>query len=392
MRGIISPKLEGFLEQANTAIAESKRNKVEWTPTLIRGNLDKLAALMSESVAVEFIEDRAFEYEGRQLQARVYSPAPDEKLPVMLHFHGGGHMCGSVELYDPISRHLAKTAHCVVICVEYRLAPEHPYPAGIHDCQHALIHYKQVLENIGHNDTVAIVGDSAGGAICTTLTMNSLKNNAIKIDKQILIYPGVDYTMSSPSVQSNGTGFLLEQDKILWYFQQYFIDSLSNEVENGLVDNNLQSTSYNLGTNASLAAKKNSSINAELSSASNSGPDTNQGINAQHHSKLSPSQRLDQAIHHEQTSPLLTPLPTITKQASPLFGPFSNKMPETLIFTAGCDPLRDEGLAYAHALHEAGVRVEHHQFDGLIHAYMLLHDLVKDECQQTYAHISEFMK
>ncbi|MEC4725161.1 alpha/beta hydrolase [Shewanella sp. D64] len=334
MRGIISPKLEGFLEQANTALAESKRNKVEWTPTLIRGNLDKLAALMSESVAVEFIENRAFEYEGRQLQARVYSPAPDEKLPVILHFHGGGHMCGSVELYDPISRHLAKTAHCVVICVEYRLAPEHPYPAGIHDCQHALIHYKQVLENIGHNDTVAIVGDSAGGAICTTLTMNSLKNSAIKIDKQILIYPSVDYTMSSPSMQSNGTGFLLEQDKIRWYFQQYFIDSLRSDAK--------------------------------------SIPSTNSITNA----------NSEQGVSHEQ----------IIKQASPLFGPFSNKMPETLIFTAGCDPLRDEGLAYAHALHEAGVKVEHHQFDGLIHAYMLLHDLVKDECQQTYAHISEFMK
>jgi acetyl esterase/lipase len=350
MRGIISPKLEGFLEQANAALAESKRNKVEWTPTLIRGNLEKLAGFMSESVDVAFVEDRSFEFEDRKLQARVYSPAPDEKLPVMLHFHGGGHMCGSVELYDPISRHLAKTAHCVVICVEYRLAPEHPYPAGIHDCQHALIHYKQVLENIGHNDTIAIVGDSAGGAICTTLTMNSLNNNAIKIDKQILIYPGVDYTMSSPSVQSNGTGFLLEKDKILWYFQQYFIGNVNNKSDKPYLDN------------GQIISSEHSIQNEKQN--------------------LSPALIPELGISHKQ----------IIKQASPLFSPFSNKMPETLIFTAGCDPLRDEGLAYAHALHEAGIKVEHHQFDGLIHAYMLLHDLVKEECQQTYAHISEFMK
>ncbi|MCL1137204.1 alpha/beta hydrolase [Shewanella pneumatophori] len=320
MRGIISPKLEDFLTQANNALAEAKRNKVEWTPALIRGNLDKLAAFMSEAPELAFVEDRCLDFEGRELAVRAYSPAPNEPLSVLLHFHGGGHMCGSVELYDPISRQLAKTARCVVICVEYRLAPEHPYPAGIHDCQHALINYKKLLKGVAHNDTVTIMGDSAGGAICTTLSMNSLKNSDIKIDKQILIYPSVDYTMSSPSIQSNGCGFLLEQDKIRWYFQQYF------------------------------------SLN------------TNENVDSTDESELQ-----------------------VIKQASPLYGPFSNKMPETLIFTAGCDPLRDEGLAYAHALHEAGVKVSHHQFDGLIHAYMLLQDLVKEECQQTYQQIADFM-
>jgi acetyl esterase len=232
-------------------------------------------------------------------------------LPVLVHFHGGGHMCGSVALYDPICRHLASIAQCVVISVEYRLAPEYPYPAGVEDCEYALIHYAQLLNDVNHQDSVTIIGDSAGGAICTSLSMKSLTDKRIHIDQQILIYPSVDYTLTSPSLDSNGCGFLLETSRIKWYFEQYFKQS---------------------------------------------------------------DQRSDQI-----------------KQASPLLGTINANLPKTLIFTAGCDPLRDEGIAYAKALSAAGVDVEHYSFDGMIHAYMLLHDLVKQECMTTYQRIAEFM-
>ncbi|WP_028774138.1 alpha/beta hydrolase fold domain-containing protein [Shewanella waksmanii] len=312
MRGIVSPKLEDFLAATNKAIADAKAQGIQYTPTQVRANLDKLAALMNVKPSIDFIEDRAFTMaDGRSLQARVYSPNPTKPLPVVMHFHGGGHMCGSVALYDPVSRQLAHTAQCVVICVEYRLAPEHPYPAGIHDCQHALIHYQDVLSGIAHDGSIAIMGDSAGGAICTTLTMNRLKNPAIRIDKQILIYPSVDYTMSSASISSNGQGFLLEQARVRWYFQQYFRHALANEEE--------------------------------------------------------------------------------VKRASPLFGAFDADMPATLVFTAGCDPLRDEGIAYVNAMQDAGASVEHCHLDGMIHAYMLLQDLVSEECQTTYQRIDRFL-
>ncbi|AQS39542.1 alpha/beta hydrolase fold [Shewanella psychrophila] len=371
MRGIISPKLEGFLEQANVAIAEGKRNQVEFTPSLIRGNLNKLAAFMTSSPEIAFIEDRFLKFEGRELKVRVYSPAPNEKLPIILHFHGGGHMCGSVELYDPISRNLAAAAHSVVICVEYRLAPEHPYPAAIHDCQHALINYKQVLGNVCHNNIVAIVGDSAGGAICTTLAMNGLKNSAIKIDKQILIYPSVDYTMSCPSVQSNGKGFLLEQDKMRWYFQQYFQQSFGG--------NSAQS----LKGSIEKCVEQDIRASVERSDGHSFGESANHNLRSSwdDHPNLNFDEHSGRAVQHEE----------LIKKASPLYGPFSKAMPETLIITAGCDPLRDEGQAYANALSDAGIQVQHHQFDGMIHAYMLLHELVKDECNHTYHLIAKFM-
>ncbi|MCH1929588.1 alpha/beta hydrolase [Shewanella sp. A25] len=310
-RGTASVKLAEFLKVANQNIALAKAQNIQYTPQLLRENLNKLAALMSAKPDVSYVADKAWQVGEREIACRVYSPASEQVLPVVLHFHGGGHMCGSVELYDPICRHLASIAQCVVISVEYRLAPEHPYPAGIEDCEHALRYYRSVLTDVKYQQSVSIMGDSAGGAICTSLSQRSLTDPTLTIDRQILVYPSVDYTMSGASYQSNGTGFLLETQRVQWYFEQYF----------------------------QAAAK-----DAEL-----------------------------------------------VKRASPLHGEINAKLPSTLIFTAGCDPLRDEGHAYANALMEAGVHVVHHSFEDMIHAYMLLQDLVTEECLATYRLIAEFL-
>ncbi|WP_448211810.1 alpha/beta hydrolase [Colwellia sp. MEBiC06753] len=312
MRGTVSKQLDEFLAQVNLAQAQAKADGIQYTPELVRANLNKLAALLPDVAAPAFIEDRAFQLTDRTIPVRVYSPAPEQALPVVMHFHGGGHMCGSVDLYDPISRMVANLGQCVVICVDYLLAPEHPYPNGIDDCQHALIHYQSVLKGVNYNQQIYILGDSAGGAICTTLAMRSLENPAIKIDKQMLVYPSVDYTMQMPSIEENGEGFLLEKARVKWYFEQYF--------QSLFIDN------------------------------------------------------------------------VLVTAASPLHGSFSDKLPPTLVLTAGCDPLRDEGIAYAQKLADHGVDVEHHQFEGMIHAYMLLHNLVPEACQQSYHYIADFIK
>jgi len=311
MRGIISPKLVPFLEQANTAIAEAKQKNTGFSVELVRAGLNNLSSFLVNRPAIDLIIDKSLTYDEHQIPVRIYHPSPLEELPVLLHFHGGGHMCGSIDLYDPISRQLAHETNSIVICVDYRLSPESPYPAGIDDCQQVLMHYKTLLQGMKYNNQVCIVGDSAGGAICATLVMNSLENESLKIDKQILIYPSVDYTMSEASIEENGQGFLLEQDKIKWYFQKYFQQESLNQ--------------------------------------------------------------------------------TNIKNASPLFGNFSSKMPETLIITAGCDPLRDEGLAYADTLKAAGVNVSQQHFEGMTHAFMLLQCLVVDECAATYQGIADFL-
>jgi len=321
MRGIISPKLAPFLEQANTAIAAAKATGQGFSAELVRQGLDNLSALIGTGPNMTTVKDDFLGTPSHNIPVRIYNPAPNDVLPVLLHFHGGGHMCGSANLYDPISRKLALAAHAIVICADYRLAPEYPYPAGLDDCQQLLERYQSLLTEMKHSDELYIAGDSAGGAICTSLVMNNLPNNktcdSVKIDKQILVYPSVDYTMVSASIDENGQGFLLEKDKIKWYFEQYFqVDSLDQ---------------------------------SEVAKA--------------------------KAV-----------------KASPLLGKFSAGMPTTLVITAGCDPLRDEGIAYAKSLEEVGVDVEHYSFDGMTHAYMLLNDLVSEECQQTYQLIGQFVK
>ncbi|PKI14074.1 alpha/beta hydrolase [Colwellia sp. 12G3] len=317
MRGIISPKLAPFLDQANNAIAEAKATGLGFSSEVIRQGLDNLAPLIGSGPNVDIVKNSYLATPSHNIPVRIYNPASNDVLPVLLHFHGGGHMCGSLELYDPISRKLALAAQAIVICVDYRLAPEHPYPAGLDDCQQLLLHYKTLIFDMKHSDELFIAGDSAGGALCTSLVMNNQHNESVKIAKQILIYPSVDYTMSSSSIKENGQGFLLETDKICWYFEQYF--QLSD------------------------------SVDSETAQA-----------------KIA--------------------------RASPLLGEFTNNMPATLVITAGCDPLRDEGLEYTKSLTEVGVEVEHHAFDGMTHAYMLLDELVSEECLATYRLISEFIK
>ncbi|GLX87127.1 alpha/beta hydrolase [Thalassotalea loyana] len=309
MRGKVSKKLEPFLNQVNQAIADMKGAPYEVETT--RTNLNNLANLMPQGPEIAKVTSQSIDHHGYSIPLRIYHPQPDAPLPVLLHFHGGGHMCGSIELYDPISRFLADGCQCIVIAVDYRLAPEFPYPIGLTDCEFVLKNISQVLLGINYLEKVFIVGDSAGGAICSSLAMKSQFDIGLKIDKQVLIYPSVDYTMTSESFEQNGQGFLLEKEKIDWYFHNYF----------------------------------------------------------QH----------DMALER-------------LKKASPLHNELSSKLPSTLVITAGCDPLRDEGLMYVESAKNSGADIEHHHFKDMIHAYMLLHDLVEDECIETYALIAEFIK
>ena len=312
MRGIVSPKLEPFLAQVAIGAQELKDQGIIITPQMTRANLEKLAAFLPQGPQISLIKDSILDAGDRAIKVRIYHPAPDKALPVLLHFHGGGHMCGSIELYDPVSRQLAHRTQSIVITIDYRLTPEYPYPCGLDDCQFALLNYKQLLSGLNYTDELILAGDSAGGALCSSLVMKNLQQPQVEIAKQILIYPSVDYSMSTDSIQENGTGYLLESTKIAFYFKHYF------------------------GPNADNQA--------------------------------------------------------LIQKASPLQGPFTATMPATLIITAGCDPLRDEGNAYVKALDDAGATFSHHQFDDMIHAYMLLQTLVANECEKTYQLIEEFVR
>jgi acetyl esterase/lipase len=160
----------------------------------------------------------------REVPVRIYHPEPSAALPVLVYLHGGGHMAGSVTVYDPICRKLAHAARHIVVSVDYRLAPECPYPAGVKDAYSVVKNLWPILRgrNLNFAEKLSVAGDSGGGALCATVCHLAQFDAGVTIQRQALIYPSLDYTMHWPSIDQNGQGYLLERHKIAWYFDHYF--------------------------------------------------------------------------------------------------------------------------------------------------------------------------
>ncbi len=218
----VPAKLAGFISQMNEAAAQAKAQGISYTPTMIRQALDALIQFTSVVPELAYVSDKRLHLTGRCIPVRVYSPAPAETLPILIYVHGGRGVGGSLALYDPVCRKIALAGHCIVISVDYRLAPEHPYPAAVDDCDQVVMHYRQLLTELSFTDELILAGDSAGGAVVAGLSMRAQTNPALCFDKQVLIYPSVDFTLSCPSIERYASGYLLEKAKIDWYYSRYF--------------------------------------------------------------------------------------------------------------------------------------------------------------------------
>ncbi|EDL54964.1 hypothetical protein VSAK1_02789 [Vibrio mediterranei AK1] len=307
----VSPKLQPWLDNFNVLVGQLVANGFKATATNAREGLANLTkGLVTEIPAVAWIQDDLVSGEDYQVPVRIYHPQPEKALPVLVYYHGGGHMAGSVTVYDPICRKLALATEHVVVSVDYRLAPECRYPAGVNDAYAVVKNLWPTLDarQINYIPQLSIAGDSGGGALVATVSAKAQFDEAVHIHKQVLIYPSLDYTMSGGSIDENATGYLLQKAKIAWYFDNYF---------------------------------------------------------------------------HVQDD---------RKQASPLFQPMTQDLPETLLFTAEFCPLKDEGLSYCELARAAGVTVEHYHFKDMIHTFMNMEDLVKEECELLYQKVAKFLK
>lgn len=265
-------------------------------------SIDKMAAVIDDDVDLH----------GRRIPTRIYLPKSSDAAAknVIFFIHGGGHLSGSVEVYDPIARHLAAATNNIVVAVDYRRAPENPYPAGLNDAKEVLLKAYPLLQqhHIAFHRRLTLIGDSGGGAFSATIAQDLQKQHPKLINRLVLIYPSLDYTLSWPSVKENGKGKLLDESKVAWYFDQYF-------------------------------------------------------------------------QHGESRHAI-----------SPLYRPVGNLFPPTLVFSGGLDPLRDEDFAFVAKLKAAGVAVQHQHFPSMIHAYLMLEDLVPSQAQQTYHLINQFIQ
>ncbi|MFJ4210899.1 alpha/beta hydrolase [Paenarthrobacter sp. NPDC089675] len=179
------------------------------------------------------------DFEIEEFRVRVYRPkATAEPGPALLFLHGGGWVMGSLATHDGLCRRLAFLTDLPVVAVDYRLAPEHPYPAAINDSRAAL---RWLLEaSNGHqlNVTgVVLIGDSAGGQLAAVLANeNASAQNPLPVAAQVLIYPMVDLTMASQSYSRVREGFPLVADTIAWFADHYLpgnVDRSSPEISPG---------------------------------------------------------------------------------------------------------------------------------------------------------------
>jgi acetyl esterase len=217
--------------------------------------------------------------------------------PGVVFFHGGGWVIGDLESHDQPCRALANATPAIVVAVDYRLAPEHKFPAAADDAIVATRWIAQNATRLGIDPArIAVAGDSAGGNLAAVVSLDARDRGSPPIAAQVLIYPGTDMGLESPSHARYAKQLPLTGAAMHWFVDHY----------------------------------------------------------------------------------LRTPSDAADWRASPLRAADFRRLPPALIITAGFDPLRDEGEAYAMALQRAGVRVEQVRFEGQIHGFVAMGKMIAD--------------
>jgi len=276
-----------------TLLAEAGRPPLdELPPVEAREASAAMSVMAGEGAEVASVDERRI----AGVPCVVITPSGSGPRPVIVWFHGGGWVLGSAEQSTSVTMDLAAASGCVVVSVDYRLAPEHPAPAAMVDCSAVTA---WVLEHGAEEgwDTsrVAVGGDSAGGNLAALVALD--QGEALRA--QLLVYPATDLTRSAPSHVENGEGYLLTARMMEWFVSHYL-----------------------RGTGIAAA------------------------------------------------DPTVSPAAASTRRMS--------HAARAAIITAGFDPLRDEGRAYAESLRAAGVVVDHREWEGQIHAFFGLRAIIPE--------------
>ncbi len=173
-------------------------------------------------VEVHAVSDHAAPGPAGDVLVRVYAPEGDGPFPLLVWLHGGGWVLGSVDESDPVARGLSVAGGCVVASVEYRLAPEHPFPAGLEDCWAALRWCVDHAAELRVDPSrVAVGGDSAGGNLATVCAQLARAEGGPDLCFQLLVYPVVDFDLTTPSMVDNAEGYLLSRSIMEWFYDHY---------------------------------------------------------------------------------------------------------------------------------------------------------------------------
>lgn len=307
----LHPAFRTYLDELNPLVEQAVRDGFVPTPESARAALAGLNAFALAPVAVAQVFDGVAGGSAAGEDAvpvRVYVPRPGIASDVILFVHGGGHMAGDLDVYDFSARRTAASTGMVVVSVDYRRSPEALFPEGLNDTYRALHDLDSVLGGVARTGKVHAVADSGGAAKLASIAMRVAAGQwSSPVDRQVLLYPSLDYTMGGASMEEFGTGYFLSKERVKWYFDNYFPEG------------------------ADRAA------------------------------------------------------------ASPLFGPFSPDMPETLVIAAEYDPLLSEAVEYVERMRAVGARAQLIVAPGMLHAFAFFENKVPEVIERLYKLISTFL-
>ena len=195
----------------------------ETDPIQMRSMMD--AAAPRSAITLHEVSDREIPGPRGPIPIRIYRPTGDVPKPVILYAHGGGWVLGSLETHDDACRGLAAGVDAIVVSVDYRLAPEHRFPAAIDDYLAALAWtHAHALSFGGDPDRMAVAGDSAGGNLAA-IGAQDARARGVAVAFQLLVYPVTDYEFTSASMEENAVGYYLTRDMMRWFYERYLVDA-----------------------------------------------------------------------------------------------------------------------------------------------------------------------
>ncbi|MEB3883488.1 alpha/beta hydrolase [Lyngbya sp. CCY1209] len=207
-------------------IAESDRPPLHTlTPAELRSLNQMFLNSSHPPEPLEKVENRTIPGPGGELPIRIYTPAGNPPFPVLVYFHGGGYVLGDLDMVDSICRTLANGAKCIVVSVDYRLAPEHPFPAAIADGFTATEWVFNQAETFGGDrDRVAVGGESAGGNLVAVVALMRRDRSLPPLVYQLLIYPSTQVDIETESRQKFADNYFLTADSIAYFCRLYLPD------------------------------------------------------------------------------------------------------------------------------------------------------------------------
>ncbi|HXC89649.1 MAG TPA: alpha/beta hydrolase [Stellaceae bacterium] len=219
------PSLHPQIVQVLDAMAKAELRPIEaMTPAEARAQMEATArARKAEPLPVARVEERMIPGPAGEIRLRLYWPNAPAPAPAIVYYHGGGHVIGSLDTHDLVARNLCAGVDAVVASVDYRMGPEHKFPAAVEDCVAALSWVHANAASLGIDPgRVGVHGDSAGANLAAVVALTARDAGGPKLRLQSLVYPVGDYTLSGASYNKYAQGYgVLTRDAMAWFARHY---------------------------------------------------------------------------------------------------------------------------------------------------------------------------